>query len=291
MLLIYCVPDGYRLAFSKFVFLDNDRAMITLLFLKAIVSIAIVVGLSIAAERSGPRLAGLLIGLPLGAGMVVIFTGYEQGAEFAAASAVHMVPGFLTTFVFIYCYGAIAARQNKGGLSGIVMPTLGAHVAYGAAAWGLSQFQIPLVISVPMLCVGVVIVHRMMASLPDNPITARVTFGWKVLAFRAGMATTVIVIITSIAGQVGPQWTGILTAYPITLFPLILVLHITYAGAEVAAVLKHVPFAMGSVTSFCLAIVFAVPEFGLWWGILLGYGAAATYLMTFSAMTRAFRKA
>lgn len=263
--------------------------MISLLILKAIVSVGIVVGLSVAAERAGPRLAGLLIGLPLGAGMVVVFTGYEQGADFAAAAAVHMVPGFLTTFVFIYAYGAIAARQNRGGLRSVVIPTLGAHVGYGTAAWVLSQFQIPLMVSIPMLCIGVVIVHRMMASLPDNPITARVTFGWKVLAFRAGMATTVIIIITSIAGLVGPQWTGLLTAYPITLLPLVLVLHITYSGAEVAAVLKHVPFAMGSVTSFCLAIVFTLPAFGLWWGVLIAYGAAATYLVTFSTINRLVR--
>ena len=264
--------------------------MVALLLLKAVVSIAIVVGLSVAAERSGPRLAGLLIGLPLGAGMVVVFTGYEQGADFAAASAVHMVPGFLTTLVFIYFYGAIAARQNRGGLAAITLPFLGAHVGYGIAAWGLSQFQLALVVAVPLIAIGIVIGHRAMASLPDNPITARVTFGWKVLAFRAGMAATVIVIITSIAGQVGPQWTGILTAYPITLLPLILVLHITYTGAEVAAVLKHVPFAMGSVTSFCLTIVFAVPAFGLGWGILLAYGAAAAYLLAFSVISRQFRR-
>lgn len=263
--------------------------MLSLLLLKAVVSIAIVVGLSIAAERSGPRLAGLLIGLPLGAGMVVVFTGYEQGEDFAAASAVHMVPGFITTIVFIYIYGAIAARQDIGGIRGIIHPTVWAHAGYALAAWAISHVQVPLEYSVPFIIVSIIIGHRIMAYLPDKPITARVTFGWKVLAFRAGMATTVIVIITSIAGKVGPQWTGILTAYPITLFPLILVLHITYAGAEVAAVLKHVPFALGSVTSFCIAIIFAVPTFGLGWGVLLAYGAAAIYLLMCSAALRKFR--
>lgn len=256
--------------------------MLGLLVIKAIVSVGIVVGLSIAAERAGPRLAGLLIGLPLGAGMVVIFTGYEQGADFAAAAAVHMVPGFLTTVVFIYIYSLIAAREDKGGFRGVLMPTLGAHVGYGFAAWLMSQFHLSLAVSIPLLAVGVVIGHYVMASLPDKPIVARVTFGWKVLAFRAGMAATVIVIITSIAGKVGPQWTGILTAYPITLLPLILVLHITYAGAEVAAVLKHVPFALISVASYCTAIVIAVPVLGLWWGILVAYIAAAVYLMALS---------
>lgn len=263
--------------------------MLGLLLLKAIVSIAMVVGLSIAAERSGPRLAGLLIGLPLGAGMVVVFTGVEQAPDFAAASAVHMVPGFLTTIVFIFIYGAIAARQNRGGVAAIILPTVAAHVGYAVAAWGLSQFQLALAIAIPLVAIGIVIGHRAMASLPDNPITARVTFGWKVLAFRAGMATIVIVTITSVAGQVGPQWTGLLTAYPITLLPLILVLHITYAGAEVAAVLKHVPFALGSVISFCLTIVFTVPAFGLGVGILMAYITAAIYLLAFSMISRKLR--
>jgi hypothetical protein len=65
-----------------------------LFLLKALFSISIVVGLSLIAERAGPRVAGLLTGLPLGAGIVIIFTGIEQGAVFSTQAAQHMVPPY-----------------------------------------------------------------------------------------------------------------------------------------------------------------------------------------------------
>lgn len=261
--------------------------VIDLLFLlKAATSISIVVALSLIAERAGPRVAGLLTGLPLGAGMVIIFTGAEQGAAFAAASAHHMVPGFVTTLVFVYIYAAAAAKQGIGGVKGVLLPSVLANAGYAAAAWLVSFTSIPLTYSVPMIAACLVIASRLMAYLPNTPIMARVSFGWRVMAFRAGMATAAIMLITGIAGRVGEQWTGILTAFPITLFPLILVIHITYTGSEIAAVLKHVPMGLGGVVSFCVTAAFSLPAMGMFWGTLVAYVAAAAYLLSFSQLSR-----
>ncbi len=257
----------------------------TLFILKALASISIVVALSLIAERAGPRVAGLLTGLPLGAGMVIIFTGAEQGAAFAAASAHHMVPGFVTTVVFVYLYAMAAARGGIGGVRGVIVPSVLANGGYALSAWGMSFTSIPLIWSVPMVALCFIAGSRLMAHLPNTPIMARVSFGWRVMAFRAGMATAAILLITGIAGNVGPQWTGILTAFPITLYPLILVIHITYTGHEIAAVLKHVPAGLGGVVSFCVTAAFSLPAMGLGWGTLVAYVAAAAYLLAFSQIS------
>lgn len=257
-----------------------------LFLLKAATSISIVVALSLIAERAGPRVAGLLTGLPLGAGMVIIFTGAEQGAAFAAESAHHMVPGFVTTAVFVYLYAAAAARGRIGGVKGVMVPSLLANGGYALSAWAMSYTAIPIVYAIPMIAVCLYVTSKLMAYLPNTPIMARVSFGWRVMAFRAGMATTAILLITGIAGNVGAQWTGLLTAFPITLYPLILVIHITYTGEEIAAVLKHVPAGLGGVVSFCVTAAFSLPAFGLTWGTVVSYLAAAVYLLTFSQVSR-----
>ncbi len=267
-------------------YLGNPMLIDTLFVLKALCSISIVVTMSLIAERAGPRTAGLLTGLPLGAGMVIIFTGAEQGAGFAARSAHHMVPGFVTTLVFVYVYAAVAAKEGIGGVRGVLMPSLCANTAYAASAWLISLTQIPLLYSVPLILVCLVVTSKLMAYLPNTPIMARVRFGWRVMAFRAGMATTAILLITGVAGNVGEQWTGILTAFPITLFPLILVIHITYTGNEIAAVLKHVPMGLGGVISFCVTAAYSLPAMGMLWGTLLAYVAAAVYLLGVSQLNR-----
>jgi len=261
-----------------------------LLLAKAVISIGIVVALSLIAERVGPRAAGLLTGLPLGGGMVIIFTGTEQGTAFATEAAAHMVPGFVTTLTFIYLYGIVSARQGLGGIKAIVMPLLAANFGYAVIAWLVSVTKLGIIESIPLVIAGMVLTSRAMRNLPNTPIMARVRFGWRVLMFRAGMATSTILLITAIAGNIGAQWTGILTAYPMTLLPLILVIHITYSGNETAAVLKHVPMGLGGVISFCIAATYSLPELGLGWGTAVAYLAAFTYLLGYSALSQLWRK-
>lgn len=261
-----------------------------LLLAKAVISIGIVVALSLIAERVGPRAAGLLTGLPLGGGMVIIFTGTEQGTAFATEAAAHMVPGFVTTLTFIYLYGIVSARQGLGGIKAIVMPLLAANFGYAVIAWLVSVTKLGVIESIPLVIAGMVLTSRAMKNLPNTPIMARVRFGWRVLMFRAGMATFTILLITAIAGNIGAQWTGILTAYPMTLLPLILVIHITYSGNETAAVLKHVPMGLGGVISFCIAATYSLPELGLGWGTAVAYLAAFTYLLGYSALSQIWRK-
>ena len=237
-----------------------------LLLAKAMISIGIVVALSLIAERVGPRAAGLLTGLPLGGGMVIIFTGAEQGTAF------------------------VSMRQQLGGIKAIGMPLLVANLGYAIVAWLVSIASIGVLISIPLVIAGMILTSRAMIKLPNTPILARVRFGWRVLMFRAGMATSTILLITAIAGNIGAQWTGILTAYPMTLLPLILVIHIAYSGNEIAAVLKHVPMGLGGVISFCISATYSLPALGLGWGTAVAYLVAFTYLLGYSALSQFWQK-
>lgn len=253
---------------------------------KAAVSISVVIGLSLVAEHLGPRAAGFLTGMPLGAGIIVIFTGIEQGTVFTAQAAGFMVPGFVTTLAYVYLYAAVAAWRNKGGLGALLLPTLTANIGYGAVAFLASLTQPPLWLALPVVTLAMFAVSKAMKSLPNTPITERVRFGPGVVMFRAVTATLAILVVTGVANSVGPQWTGILTAYPLTLFPLIVVIHVAYRGEQIAAVLKHVPLGLGSVLSFCVTVSYTLPALGLALGVATGYAAAFCYLAALSYFTR-----
>ena len=55
--------------------------------LKLIVAVAVVIGLSLVAEHSSPRIAGILSGYPTGSAVSLFFFGLEINPEFAANSA------------------------------------------------------------------------------------------------------------------------------------------------------------------------------------------------------------
>ena len=75
-----------------------------LILAKIAVSIATVLGLSVLAERAGPRVAGVLSGYPLGTAILLYFIAIEQGITFASESAVYALPGLIATLTFLYVY-------------------------------------------------------------------------------------------------------------------------------------------------------------------------------------------
>ena len=69
--------------------------MVSILFIKLIVSIALVLTLSAVAEHVSPKAAGILAGYPAGAAITLFFIGLDISAEFAADSAVYTMMGLV----------------------------------------------------------------------------------------------------------------------------------------------------------------------------------------------------
>ncbi len=80
----------------------------TLFLFKVVVSAGIVIGVTWAAERYGPRLGGIIASTPQLAVLSLLFFGLEQGLEFAAESAFWNIPGVCATLPFFIGYQATA---------------------------------------------------------------------------------------------------------------------------------------------------------------------------------------
>jgi|SRR5680860_682423 len=81
---------------------------------KLVISIGIVLGLSLVAERVSARMAGMLAGYPLGTAIALYFIGLEISPAFATESAVHTLAGFSATLALSAGY-LIGARRDGPG--------------------------------------------------------------------------------------------------------------------------------------------------------------------------------
>lgn len=233
-----------------------------------------VVGLAWLAEKVGPRWAGVLSGFPLGTAIVLLFYGLEQGADFAAQAAPYGLLGLAATTGFALTYTLSAARFGRRSLWPMVLaltalmtlatvmqaiPSIGwwgALVALAAAAF------------------AILLTRRM----PDPPFVA-VRSGWGLVWARAAMAATLVVAITAIADMVPPAWAGVMASFPITLFPLMLLLQISYGTAPVQTVSKHYPYGAGSLVVYTLAVGQSYPKLGIGLGTLASFSMAGLYLL------------
>ena len=71
-----------------------------LALLKIAIAAATVVGLAEIAKRIDPVLSGVLLGLPLGAGLSVYFVAAEQGVDFVVPGLPWAIAGLCSAVVF-----------------------------------------------------------------------------------------------------------------------------------------------------------------------------------------------
>ncbi|OMH31798.1 hypothetical protein [Motiliproteus sp. MSK22-1] len=253
----------------------------TLFFWKILVSIGAVVGLSLVAEHVSPKVAGILSGYPLGSAIALFFIGLEQSPEFAATAAVHTLAGFTASLVLAWGYYVAAktltrAHLAAGAITGIV--------GFMLASAFLKQLSPGLLGGTLITVAAIFLFSRLFRQIENLAIKQKVQFTRGVLLFRAGMAAMTILLITASADWFGPVWAGLFSAFPITFFPFMLILHMTYGKSLVFTVIKNYPLGLGALMCYALTVSQTYAIIGVVWGTIVAFGVATGYLILLSFM-------
>jgi hypothetical protein len=250
-----------------------------MILLKIAVTVLIVTGLSIVAERVSPRAAGILSGYPLGTAISLFFIGMEQGAAYAGKSALYAIAGMAALLSFLYCYYLVSARAHRAAILAASLAALcgfflvdGLLLAVPMPAWACV-----LTAAAAILGYGAIFRH-----IPNARIAQRIRLGPKVLLFRASLAAVIIVTIIAAARIVPSSLAGLFSAFPSTVFPLVLIIHRTYGPEQAHTIIKNLPTGLWSLVLYTLTIAFAYPAWGIYWGTLAGYAIATLYLVSFA---------
>ncbi len=251
-----------------------------LTLVKIAVAVFMVIGLSVLAEKVSTRFAGLVSGFPLGAAISLFFIGYEVGPHFAAQSAAYMVLGLIATmfFVFGYYLGTSAFSHTRGAVP-VLLSALAGILAYFAAAVLLQHARVGPAAAALSSSMAIILFTMLFRRLKNIRIDNPVRLSLSIYLSRAIFAAAVVVLVTAAARLVGPSWAGLLSAFPVTLLPFLVIVHATYRAEHVRAILKNVPRGLGALVVFGIVIGLAYPVWGIYWGTMAGYLAAGIYLL------------
>lgn len=254
---------------------------------KMLVTVCVVVGLSVVAEHVSPRVAGVLSGYPLGAAIALFFIGWEVGPDFAAASAVYTLAGLVGTLCFVYVYYQTAVRVRRYA---IFWSSITASAGYFAAIGLLNIFPLSMWTAFLLLIgaagIFIFLFRRIQNTRIHKPI--RLSFG--VLLLRAVLSAVIILGITGAARAVGARWAGLFSAFPTTLFPLLIIVHTTYGRPHVYTIIKNFPKGLGSLMLYTLGVSIFFPRWGVVMGSVLALVTATVYLVLYALMVMRFEK-
>lgn len=222
--------------------------------------------LTFVGRRFGPAVSGLLMGIPLITGPVSLFSAIEQGEAFAVEAAAANLVGQISTCLFCFAFARAAPHLGaaRSALAG-VGAFLAATVLWNVFDWGLWP-------ACALLLVTIVLMQRLM---PIHPHVVR-SFAiprWD-LPVRLAVSATFVVIMTQIAGVIGPQLSGLIAPFPTFVLILAVFTHREAGGAAAANLARGVVLGSLSFTAFFMCVGLGLPRFGLWVYLLAAIASA-----------------
>jgi hypothetical protein len=245
----------------------RDDAHVGLLAAKLLLAPSFVVGASLTARRFGPRVGGLIAGLPVVAGPILLAYALAHGASFAAGAAVGTLLGLVSLSAFVVVYARLAGRL------GWATSLLAGWLAFALATALFSTFSVPagaaLAITLVGLVVGLALTPRAAAATgPREPPPS-----WD-LPMRAGCALALVLTLTAVAGWLGPQLSGLLAPFPIIATVLAVFTHAQHGSLEVQRLLRWLLGGYGAFALFCFTLAVALKPLGTAAGFALATAVA-----------------
>lgn len=244
-----------------------------LLALKLILTPALIVAVSLAARRWGPKNGGLAAGLPLTSAPVSAFLVAEQGADFAAKAAVGTVAGVASVGAFCFTYSLLAKRW------GWVVCTSVSILCFLLVSGILRLVALDLIASA-LVTAGVL--SAVLAFFP-RAVTRRVVTQrppWD-LPGRAVAATALVLLLTGAAPILGAHLSGLISPFPVFANVLAAFSHAHDGPGASTLLLKGIVLASFAFESFFLVVGWGLVH----WGIGLTYAIATLVAMAVSWMT------
>ncbi len=251
------------------------------LLAKIVVSASVVLSISAIAEFVNPRVAGVLAGAPLSAPIILLFVGHDLGIDFAVMTVPSGIASFTATVAFAFAYERVSAWQTatRRPLANALLTTLFATIVFLIVGWGVTVLNLGLPASLAMSITTIVVVTLLMSPMDGRVKVARIRFGGHVLASRAAIAALFVVSATGVAEIVGPVWAGIVLGFPITVLPVLLILHVTYGRDHARNAIRGFPVGLGGVLSYLVLVPVTFPAHGVGLGTALAVAGGIFYMI------------
>src|SRR5260370_10263362 len=212
--------------------MSPDLAFIRTLGFRMAVAAAFVVSASVITERSGPVIGALVATLPISAGPSYVFLALDHDAAFIAEGALASLPINAVTIFLALIYVVLAQRRSAvvSCLSAVavwIALAMLARSVHWSLAGGLIVNAVAFAICLPLL--------RRFRHAKMPLITRR----WYDIPLRASLVATLVAIVVTLSGWLGPGVSGTIALVPVVFTSMMLILPPPIGGPATPAVLAN----------------------------------------------------
>lgn len=252
---------------------------------KILLAPAFVVGASLAARRFGPRVGGLVGGLPVVAGPILLVFALSYGRAFAAQAAAGTLLGLVSLCMFIVVYARLASRVRWS------VSLLSGWAAFFAMTGVLSTISIGTGVALAVVLAVVLAVLALTLVAVPRAVQEQVSVAsppaWD-LPLRAVSALALVLALTALAGQLGAQLSGLLAPFPVVASVLAVFTHAQHGEDDLLRIMRGFVTGLVAYALFCYTLSESLGSFGIAESFLLATAVAlATQAVALTVTWRA----
>jgi hypothetical protein len=251
------------------------------LAVKVLLAPSFVIGASLTARRFGPRIGGLVGGLPVVAGPILLVYALTHGRAFAAQAAAGTLLGLVSLTAFVVVYGRLAGRAPWVG------SLLAGWAAFAIGTLIFSALSIPAGAALALASVGFVVGLKLLPNPRAEKSQAPAPPIWD-LPLRGACALALVLALTAAAGWLGPQLSGLLAPFPVIASVLATFTHAQHGADELLRLARGLIAGFFAFALFCFTLAVSLRALGAAAAFVLASGVAlSTQGLLLALATRA----
>jgi hypothetical protein len=227
--------------------LASHHLPMALLAIKLLLAPAFVVGASLVARRFGPRVGGLIAGLPVVAAPILLVYAVAHGPAFAAAAAAGTLLGLVSLIAFVVVYARLADRVSWAA------SMVAGWLAFAVGTAVFSAISIPVGAALGLMGAALLAGLSALPHARAEPRAHPAPPSWD-LPMRAGCALVLVLTLTAVAGWLGPRLSGLLTPFPIIATVLATFTHAQRGTDELLRILRGLLSGFVAFALFCFTL-------------------------------------
>jgi uncharacterized membrane protein (GlpM family) len=233
--------------------------------IKLILMPLIIATVTLVSKKWGNSIGGILASLPWVAGPIILFIAYEQGIDFAANSISGSMIGIMGWFAFCAVYILIGQKYN------VFLSVVGGYLVYLLVAAALNPYIKILnvyqwfILSLLVLSIGLRYFPSVKSGIKHTGKKLRFEIPLRMLVI-----TLFVILLTYFAEKMGPNWSGILTPFPIMTAVLGVFTHYTQGIYQVRTIFIGLFTGLFGFTLFLFLQAILMPRYGIFVSFSIG---------------------
>lgn len=248
-----------------------------MLLLKIVIAAVIVIGLAELAERSSTKMAGILAGLPVGSALVLFFYGLDYGALYVDKVTPYNLLGLSASLSFVLFYYLGSRLSERFSLLGAIVLGLSGYlsVAYLLSFITVNNALVPAL----MLSTLILFTHHFFKTIPEVLGSKSGKLQPMQILGRGIVATLFVLGVSFSPLLFSDEMAGILSSFPSSILPLLIILHLSQGKEVTQAVIKYLPLGYIGVMIYSIVVGEMYLEFGIYLGTLISLVISTSYLL------------